>query len=131
MKKFYAFAAAAIATVSMNAQLYVVGAGQGLAWEPATPFVVELADGAYTFDVKDLTQLKISTAMGSWEDFNAAAYTCTYTADDMGNPVELTQGDGNIGTPWKGDYTIVVAGDCSTITMTTTTPAPSGPTPIY
>ena len=92
MKKFYAFAAAAIATVSMNAQLYVVGAGQGLAWEPATPFVVELADGAYTFEVKDLTQLKISTAMGSWEDFNAAAYTCTYTADDMGNPVELTQG---------------------------------------
>ena len=70
MKKFYAFAAAAIATVSMNAQLYVVGAGQGLAWEPATPFVVELADGAYTFEVKDLTQLKISTAMGSWEDFN-------------------------------------------------------------
>lgn len=131
MKKFYAFAAAAIATVSMNAQLYVVGAGEGLAWAPETPMVVDAADGAYTFEVKDLTQFKISLAMGSWDDFNAAAYTCTYTADDMGKPVELVQGDGNIGTPWKGDYKVVVAGDCSTITMTTTTPAPSGPTPIY
>lgn len=131
MKKFYAFAAAAIATLSMNAQLYVCGAGEGLAWEPATPMEVELADGAYTFEVKNLTQFKISTAKGTWDEFNGGAYTCTCTEENLGTAIDLVKGDGNIGTPWKGDYKVVVAGDCSTITLTTTTAKPSGPTPIY
>lgn len=131
MKKFYAFAAAAIATLSMNAQLYVCGAGEGLDWAPATPLVVEAADGAYTFDVKSLTQFKISTAFGSWDEFNAGCYVCNYTEENLGKPVELTKGDANSSTPWKGDYHIVVAADMSTITMTTTTEKPSGPTPIY
>ena len=131
MKKLYAFAAAALATVSMNAQLYVCGAGDGLAWEPATPYVVELTDGAYTFEVNNLTQFKISTSMGSWEDFNANCLVCAYTEENIGKPVELVSGDANIGTPWKGDWTVVVAGDLSTLTMTTTTPKPEGPVEIF
>lgn len=128
MKKFYAFAVAAVAALSMNAQtLYVCGAGDGLAWTPEAPFEVELTDGAYTFDVTNLTQLKLSTAMGDWDTFNAAGKTCNYTKDDLGNAIELVDGDGNIGTPWKGDYHIVIAGDLSTITMTTTTEEPPVP----
>lgn len=131
MKKLYAFAAAALATVSMNAQLYVCGAGDGLAWTPEDPMVVELADGAYTFEITNLTQFKISTAMGTWDDFNAACYVANVTKDLLGTPVELVPGDANIGTPWKGDYKVVVAGDMSTITLTTDTPEPTGPVSIY
>lgn len=133
MKKFYAFAAAAVAALSMNAQtLYVCGAGQGLAWDPSAPLEVALAGDAYTFDVDDLVQFKISTAMGTWNDFNAAAVCCAdMTKDMLGQPQALSAGDGNIGTPWMGNYHIVVASDLSTITMTTTTPEPAGATPVY
>lgn len=131
MKKFYAFAAAALATVSMNAQLYVCGAGTGLAWEPENPLAVEKIDNAYTFEIENLTQFKISTSMGSWDDFNANCLVCNYTEDNIGKPVALVAGDANIGTPWKGDWKVVVAGDFSTITMTTDTPKPTGPIEIF
>jgi hypothetical protein len=132
MKKFYALAMAAAAALSMNAQtLYVVGSGEGLAWTPETPYEVALANGKYTFSINDLTQFKISNVSGDWDTFNGGAYTCSYTEADLGNPVDLVQGDGNIGTPWKGDYTVVVAGDFSTITMTTTTEKPTGYTAVY
>ncbi|MDE6098064.1 MAG: hypothetical protein K2G24_04170, partial [Muribaculaceae bacterium] len=116
---------------SMNAQLYVVGSGDGLAWTPATPYVVEAENGVYAFDIANLTQFKISTSFGEWDDFNAGCYVCEYTAENLGNPVELVPGDGNIGTPWKGDYHVVVPVDMSTITLTTTTPAPVGGPAIY
>lgn len=124
MKKIYALAAAAVATLSMNAQMYVCGNGEGLAWEPATPLVVEAADGVYTFSANNLVEFKISSAYGDWDAFNAGAYCAQYTREDLGKPVALAPSDGNLATPYKGDYTIVVAEDFSTITMTTTTPAP-------
>ncbi|MDE6301265.1 MAG: hypothetical protein K2M19_06075 [Muribaculaceae bacterium] len=133
MKKFYAFAAAAMATVAMNAQtLYVCGAGEGLGWTPETPMEVAAENGAYTFEVKSLTQFKISTAMGDWNTFNAAAFTCEYHKEDLGKAVALVAGDGNIGTPWKGDYKLVVVlGDNPTLTMTTDTPEPTGDPEMY
>lgn len=132
MKKFYAFAAAAMAALSMNAQLYVVGAGEGLDWNPGAPMVVEEADGAYTFDINNLTQFKVSTAMGDWVTFNEACLTCSYTKEDLGNAVALVSGEDNIGTPWKGDYhVVVVLGENPTITMTTTTPEPTGDPDLY
>ncbi|MDO4319031.1 MAG: hypothetical protein Q4C34_00510 [Bacteroidales bacterium] len=137
MKKFYAFAAAAIAAVSMNAQtLYVCGGGEGLGWAPEAPFEVALADGAYTFEVKNLAQFKIATEMGSWDIFNNASYYATVTEEDLGNAVALESMEGvdnpaNIRAPWPGDYKIVVAGDLSTITMTTTTPKPVGFTEVF
>ncbi|MDE6243402.1 MAG: hypothetical protein K2M14_05270, partial [Muribaculaceae bacterium] len=127
MKKFYAIAAAAMTALSMNAQLYVVGAGEGLAWEPTDPMVVELENGAYTFEINDLTQFQISTELGNWDTFNTAKYmpTAALTEENLGTAVELALGgEGNISTPWKGDYKVVVAGDLSTITLTTDTPKP-------
>jgi len=133
MKKFYAFAAAAVAALSMNAQLYVVGAGEGLNWAPEAPMTIEAgADGNYTFDINQLSAFKMSTAMGDWDTFNAGALYANMTEELLGTPVALEiNGDPNINAPWKGDYHIVVAGDHSTITMTTTTPKPVGFTPVY
>lgn len=44
--------------------------------------------------------------------------------------MSLTKGDGDILAPWAGDYTITVAGDLSTLTLSTTTPNP-GASPVY
>ncbi len=132
MKKLYTLAAAAMMCLGMNAQtLYVCGQGTGLAWTPEAPYEVALTDGAYTFEITELAQFKISTAFGDWDTFNAGAIGCIYTESDLGNPVALAPNANNIMCPWIGDYKIVVAGDLSTITMTTTTPKPIGFTAVY
>lgn len=142
MKKFYAFAAAAVAALSMNAApLYLCGAGmlQGteavaLGWAPETPAEVQpQEDGSYVFDINDLTALKISTVMGPWEQWNTANYYADITKESLGTPValELNASAPNIMGPWKGDYHIVVAADLSTITMTTETEEPTGYTKVY
>lgn len=133
MKKIYTLAAAAVAAVSMNAQtLYVCGQGEGLSWEPGSPKEISIQNNEYRFSVDDLVQFKISSTYGSWEDFNAGAMTCADITEEMlGQPIGLAAGDANIGTPWIGNYTVVVAGDLSTITLTTDTPKPAGFTPVY
>lgn len=133
MRKFYLLAAAAVAALTMNAQdLYVCGQGVGLGWDPANPKTVSLSGNEYRFSVEDLVQFKISTSYGSWDDFNANAMTCVDITDDMlGQAIGLSAGDANIGTPWTGNYDIVVAGDLSTITLTTTTPKPTGFAAVY
>ncbi len=135
MKKFYAFAAAAMMAVSAFAQngapLYATGDGfPNGTWAPATPSEFVYADGQYTLEIKNLSQFKISTAFGEWTEFNGGALTCDY-GKEAGKAVELVPGDANIATPWIGDYTITVAGDLSTITLSTDTPAPTGPALIY
>lgn len=133
MKKLYAFLVAVMAVLGMNAQdtLYVVGSGVGLDWTPATPKAVVKADNAFTFTVENLVQFKISTVKGTWDEYNAGALCAEVGKDQLGTAVELTAGDGNIGTPWPGDYTVVVSGDLKTITMTTTTAEPTGPATFY
>lgn len=132
MKKFYAFAAAAMAAVSMNAQsLYVCGSGEGLGWDPAAPLEVEQAAGVYTMEINDLTSIKISTGMGDWDAFNAGALFVSLDKTNVGQALEVVNGEGNMLTPWKGDWKIVVAGDLSTMTFTTTTPEPTGATPVF
>ena len=132
MKKFYAFAAAAVAALSMNAEpLYIVGSGilQGeeavtLDWTPATPAEVNPnGEGNYEFDVNDCVAIKISTA---------GAYFAEITEENLGTAValELNPEAGNIQSPWKGNYHFVVAGDLSTITVTTDTPKPEGFTKV-
>ncbi len=131
MKKFYAFAAAAMMAVAANAQtLYVCGSGEGLDWKPETPLELEKTGDNYTLEVANLVEFKISTAFGDWASFNEAALTCDY-GKEAGVTKELVAGDSNISAPWKGDYTIEIAGDLSTIKLTTTTPPPSGPTPLF
>ena len=137
MKKFYAFAAAAVAALSMNAQngapLYATGAAPAFdpQWAPSEPTEFVWDGTNYTLELDGLTQFKISTAKDAdatenWASFNAGCLCASYTKADLGNPVALALSDGNIGTPWKGKYTVTVAGDLSTITMTTDTPEPTG-----
>lgn len=142
MKKIYALAAAAFLGLAANAQdgapLYATGAGNfaGGEWAAATPDQFTYADGKYTLEITNLTQIKISTVCdpesgnGGWDGFNSGALTCVY-GEEQGVEVALVQGDANIACPWKGDYTITVAGDLSTIILSTETPKPTGPTPIY
>lgn len=139
MKKFYAIALVAMAALSANAQngapLYATG-GTGFdpQWNPSAPLEFTYADGAYTLKVNGLTEFKISTAKSEtadeWDAFNAGCLTCAY-GDTPGAVVALTAGDANIATPWKGDYTITVAGDLSTIKLETETKKPEGGATIY
>ncbi len=140
MKKFYAFAAAAMVALGAFAQdgapLYATGAGgfDNGEWNPKNPDQFEYADGVYTLEIPNLTQLKISTVAGGesgWDGFNTGVLGCSY-GDEPGVAVALEAGyDANIAAPWKGDYKITVAGDLSTITLSTDTPKPEGDTPIY
>ncbi len=149
MKKIYALAAVALMAMSANAQngapLYATGAGDfpGGEWAPATPSEFVYADGVYTLEITNLTQIKISTVTGAsddpeadaWTLFNGGAYDCGEEGygNKQGVAVALVANPNaqNIAAPWKGDYTITVAGDLSTITLSTETPEPTGPTPIY
>ncbi len=81
MKKIYAFAAAALFAVAANAQtLYIAGAGDFTngEWNAETPDEFQLVGGEYVLEITNLTQFKLSTAAGSWEDFNAGCYGCNY-----------------------------------------------------
>lgn len=134
MKKFYTLAAAAVVALGANAQLYFVGNGEGLAWEPGSPMVVNLENGKYTVTIKNLSEFKMSSAMGTWDEFNAAALYAAGLLDEanLGKPVSLElNGWANNALPWKGDYTLVISEDLTSITATTTTPKPVGFTPIY
>ena len=132
MKKLYTVLAAAVVAFSASADLYLVGDGEGLGWEPSTPFVVTPgADNGYNFTIKSVGSLKISTAFGSWEDFNAGALRADVNGSNLGEALDLVAGDANILLPWKGDYTFVVNSELNKITITTTTPRPEGYTKIY
>lgn len=145
MKKIYALAAVACMALAANAQngapLYATGAGDfvGGTWAPATPDEFVYADGVYTLEVANLTQFKISTAKsateGDWTEFNAAAYDCGpegYGSEKgIARPLYANPDAQNIVCPFKGNYTIVVAGDLSTITLNTDTEPEVGPVKIY
>ena len=124
MKKIYALAAAAMVALGMNAQngapLYITGDGgfAGGEWAPETADEFNYANGEYTITIDGVSQFKISTVRGDWDAFNAAALTCNYGTENDA-VVALEPGDGNIKCPSKGDWTITVAGDLSTIKLHT------------
>ncbi|MDE5790756.1 MAG: hypothetical protein K2H96_05965 [Muribaculaceae bacterium] len=127
MKKFYAFAAAALCAFAANAQdgapLYATGnATSGLSfWSADEPTEFTFADGKYTLEVEGLVALKISTAKGTWDEFNAGCYGCAYGKEAGATVALQTPWEANIDAPVEGgDYTIEVAGDLSTIKMTMT-----------
>lgn len=137
MKKFYAFAAAVVAALSMNAQLYVVGSGSigetPLDWTPETPYTVEAGANGYEFT---LTQpnggVKMSSVMGTWDDFNTGVLYANITEENLGTAVALENNSGpNILFPWEGDWKCVVAADFSTITVTALSEKPEGPVAVY
>ena len=129
MKKFYAFAVAALAALSMNAQeLYFVGSWMG-DWDPANPVVATLENGNYTITIQNVNKFKMSTAKGSWDEFNASALQVAegfvITKDSFGTPIKIENGDGDIDLPWQGDYTFIVNAALTTLTLSTTTPEPT------
>lgn len=138
MKKFYAFAAAAMMTASAFAQagapLYITGGTTGAEfpggnWNPVTPdeFTYDAASNTYTFEQEGLSMFKVSTACGDWDTFNEKAIgIADFTKEMLGVATPLVPWGENTMCPWPGDYKIVIAGDLSTMTLTTTTPEPSG-----
>ena len=138
MKKLYSLVAFALVAGAASAQtLYFKGAGEGLSWDEGVDLPVEQAGGVYTVEIKSLTQFKFSTVSTTegWDAFNGGALfganSGTEREENLGKPIVLENNDANNGTPWKGDYTIVVAGDLSTITLTTTTPKPTEAKEIF
>ena len=141
MKKFYAFAAVAVMALAANAQngapLYITGQSAGAEaggfandWNTETPDQFTYEDGVYKIHVNGLSSFTIATAYGDWATWQTEGncYTADY-GDVPGVAASLTLGKANILTPWQGDYDVVVAGDLSTITLTTDTPKPE--TKIY
>lgn len=131
MKKLYTLAAVAALAFSANAQLYICGNGEGLGWAPEAPMEVQAVDGKYTVTINNLVQFKMSTAKGDWDTFNAAALSCIPSKETLGQAMPLTQVEGDMYTPWKGNYTLVVPADLSTLTLTTNTPEPTGAKNVY
>ena len=135
MKKFYAFAAVAVVALAANAQngapLYITGQSAGAAaggfvndWNVETPDQFTYEDGVYKIHVNGLSSFTISPAFdGTWDGWKATSLTAVY-GDVPGVAVPLVAGGDNILTPCQGDYDVVVAGDLSTITLTTDTPQP-------
>lgn len=134
MKKLYSFVAIAMLAAGASAQtLYVKGSGEGLSWDVGTDMAVQAENGNYTFTIANLSMFKISTVSsaedGGWDAFNGAAKCAeddgTSYKDNLGKPVNLVDGDANIGVPWIGTYTVVIPADLSTITVSTDTPEPT------
>ena len=136
MKKFYIFAFFAIMALAANAQngapLYITGQSAGAEaggftkiWDVETPDQFTYEDGVYKIHVNGLSSFTISTACGDWNTWQTEGncYTAQY-GDVPGVAAPLTLGTNNIFTPWLGDYDVVVAGDLSSITLTTNTPKP-------
>lgn len=109
MKKFYAFVAAAMAAVSMNAQLYICGNGDGLGWDPTNPKTVEAeADGSYKFELKNVVEFKVSTVKGDWSAFNSGSLWINTAKSEFGKETKFYGGENNISVPWTGDYTFTL-----------------------
>ena len=130
MKKLYAFAAAALAAFSMNAQVYLCGNWDNdLGWDPANPKELTKNDDGNWEITLHMQSFKISTAKGDWDTFNAGALSTnegTITEEMVGKPQDLEAWGENTNLPWEGDWTITVSADYKTLTCTTTTEKPVG-----
>ncbi len=148
MKKFYAFAAAALAAVSMNGQVYLCGNWDNeKGWNPAEPLeFTKKADGNWEYANLHIQSFKISTVkaetgkigedgavISDWDQFNSGAlgFEGEITEEMVGSAMALVPWGENLNLPWEGDWTFVVSADYTTLTVTTTTPKPIGFTAAY
>lgn len=133
MKKFYAFAFAACAALSMNATIYVVGEGDGLGWDlPGKAY--EGTNNVYTFTINNLSKFKASINNSTeWDgegNYNAGCYTTgsnSFSADQVypnGQtlPIEINASDQLV--PYIGNYTITIDLNAMTMTAQASTEAP-------
>ena len=117
---FYAFAAAALAAVSMNGQIYLCGNWDNdLGWNPANPLeFTQNADGNWEYADLHIQSFKISTVkaitgatvtndegeevvVSDWDQFNGGAlgFEGEFTKDMVGTPIELTAWGENLNLP--------------------------------
>ena len=89
--------------------LYIAGGVNG--WDPANPLEFTLGeDGKYTYELAQTGTdgFKISTAKGTWDEFNAGVLGVNEDACLPGNTYTLVPGkDKNINVP-TGNYTLTV-----------------------
>lgn len=119
MKKIYFLMIALLVSVAANAQLYVVGNGDGLNWDPTNPMeVAKGADGLYSFTIKNCVQVQLSTTKAGWDaGWKAAAKKVDGTV--VAGENTLVNGDGDIYMPYKGDWTFVIDWDNNKLTLST------------
>lgn len=127
MKKLFSIlSVVALATsFSASADIYVCGSGEGLGWDPANPYVVTAsADGSYEFTIAQLSSFKMSTASGSWDDFNAGAMSVDGGNVSAPGTFALVPWGENTMLPWIGSWTVKVNSEMNQATFSTTTPRP-------
>ncbi len=95
MKKFYAFAAAAIAAVSMNAQTVVTLAGGYNGWDAkANPMTETATAGVYEISVDKLTkEFKVVVTEGEGEAAVTTWYGVPGGAIELDTPTAVAAGD--------------------------------------
>ena len=116
------------------APLYITGANVGGNWDPANAAEFEFDGENYTIVLDETaSEFKISTAKGSWEEFNAGNLAVDAAITNGGTVnLSVNKDGGNIVLPWAGVWTITVAGDFSKLTAKTETPRPDNfPATIY
>lgn len=127
-------AAAALATtLSANAQDVLYFTGEWNGWTPSNPQEVTLSasDQYFEIDLMDCAKFKMSTAKGDWDTFNSNALSVQGgMISDEGTFPLVNWGENSV-LPWKGDWTVRVSPDLSTITVQTNTPKPTTFADVY
>lgn len=139
MKKFLLSIAAAALAFSANANLYVMGEGDGLGWDLPGMVVEPQSEGVYQFSITNLSKFKVSTVEASdWDTFNTGAYATgdtTFAKAEVGKAGGQTLpivpwGEDQM-VPYIGNYTITVDLNNMTMTAYTSTPAPKDAPAVY
>lgn len=124
--------------LTASANVYVVGAADGLTWD-LPGMSVEGTGNVYTFTLLNASKFKVSTVETTvWDDFNAAAYATgntEFTAAGVHKaggetlPVVVWTEDQML--PYVGDYTITLDLDKMTMTAYCTTDIPTEAPAVY
>ncbi len=129
-----------LAALSMQAQtLYVLGCGEGLSYFEDKALEVELVDGKYSFDVKNLSDLYVSFNRWTEEDkmaFRLESYVFQFGYSDLGRKVSSirrTFADTELFTklPFEGDYHVKIASKARSATFYARIPQTTYSTTLY
>ena len=123
MKKLYTLALAAAAALSVNAQVYFVGEFDGVAmWTPETPLEATVnADGNWEITLEKTGGFKMSTAKGTWEEFNAQAFSVNsgnVTEEYVGKFVDAMAWGENTSMPAQAKWKVEVTPDYTQVRFT-------------
>lgn len=105
--------------VKYPAAVYVVGHDN--AWNPEAPLEIAGENGVYTAEAVEFsnTTFKLSTAKGSWDDFNAAGLNVASNPVALNEDVALTAGSSqDITIKFGGTYNVKVNLVNNTLTLT-------------